>query len=367
MAHNISAVVFDKTGTITEGRPSVVHHQVFDGYSEEEFLVFVQAAEGSSEHPLGKSLVQYCKQSLVQSDRLSQLEQNIVVQEVHSLTAEGMRCTVVDNERTRTIFVGKRDLLQKGGVLIDEINMAQHLNDIESQAEQGRTVVLVGVDTKLVGFFALSDTVKKEAQDVVRTLHNMGIKTVLISGDRRQSAQHAASKVGIKRVISEVLPAQKLEEIKRLQHRGHVVAMVGDGINDSPSLAQANVGIAIGAGSDIAIQSADVVLVKNDLRDVVTAIDLSKYTYDRIRLNHVWACGYNVLFIPIASGAIYPFTSIVIPPYLAAGFMIGSSLLVMVSSLMLRVYKKKTLSDVQRKLSRAPTRTRNIELQGIEC
>ncbi len=359
VAHNVTTVVFDKTGTITEGKPSIVHHKIFDSsVSEEQFFVHVLAAEGNSEHPLGRSLAQYCRQSLDrstttkschgQSEQSDRFEQGaLVIQDVRAITSEGMCCTVLngDTGATHSIVVGKKSLLQRSGVSFDDPTHLSMLNEIEEQADQGRTIVLVGIDSKMVGFFALSDTVKKEARDVVRALHHMGIETVLMSGDRRQSALRAAKTVGIKRVLSEVLPAQKLEEVKRLQHRGHVVAMVGDGANDGACIVQSNVGIAIGAGSDIAIQSANVVLVKNDLRDVVTAIDLSKYTYDRIKWNHVWAMGYNILFIPIASGALYPFVRIGIPPYLAAAFMIGSSLLVMISSLLLRRYRKKELSS----------------------
>ena len=184
------------------------------------------------------------------------------------------------------------------------------------------------------------DTLKPEARATISKLHQMKIQTVLLSGDRKRAVRSLAKQLGIKRSCYELMPGDKVNEIKRLQSKGFTVAMVGDGINDSPSLAQSNVGIAIGAGSDIAIQSADIVLVKSDLRDVVTAIDLSRTTYQRIRLNHFWALGYNIVLIPLAMGIFYPLIRVIIPPLLAAFAMSSSSLLVLTSSLLLKMYKK---------------------------
>jgi Cu+-exporting ATPase len=364
IAHNISAIVFDKTGTLTEGRPSVMHHSIFDSSNLEnelDFFIMVQIAESGSEHPIGKSLFEYCKEmSAKRLDiAIDKEESNFVFQSMQVITAEGVQCTILDKRRQqiRQVYVGKKELLERNIIQLSEnSNLTSQYAEIQKQAELGRSVVLVGIDDKLVGFFALYDTVKPEARHVVSILHRMGIKTLMVSGDRQQCAQVIGKKVGIKKVFAEMLPTQKVSQISKLQRQGHTVAMVGDGINDSPSLARADIGIAIGAGSDIAIQSADIILVKNNLLDILTAIDLSRCTYNRIRLNHIWACGYNILLIPFACGIMYPLTHIVIPPHLAAALMMGSSLLVMISSLLLKRYQKKSLKDYMEQLPQQMTK-----------
>jgi Cu+-exporting ATPase len=341
IAHRISAIVFDKTGTLTMGHPEVKGHRVAKGATEQLFLESVELAEESSEHPLGKALHQFAQERLGQNERCTTQSKG----EVKAVPGEGIHYQAHNVD----IRVGKLEFAVVG--MLAKNQRAESLLETEDRqwldAEEklGRSIVIASRDAKLIGFMSLSDAVKEEAKHVVQALHRNNVKTMIVSGDKHRAVEGVARKVGITDFLAERLPVDKVEQIRKLQREGYTVAMVGDGINDSPSLAQADIGIAIGCGSDIAIQSADIVLVRNNLIDVLIAMDLSRTTFNRIRLNHFWALGYNILFIPIACGALYPLFRIGIPPYLAAMSMILSTLLVMTSSLLLKLYRRKTVQE----------------------
>jgi Cu+-exporting ATPase len=340
IAHRISAIVFDKTGTLTMGRPKVKGHRVAAGATEELFLQSIELAEESSEHPLGKAIHLFAQERL-EGKRTTTTH---ATAQINAVPGEGIHY----HSNGIDIRVGKLEFATTGMLNNQSAESVLAVEDkvwLDEEEKVGRSIVVAARDGKLIGFVSLQDAIKEEAKHVVRALHKKGIETMIVSGDKHRAVQSVARKVGIKNFLAERLPADKVEQIRKLQREGHTVAMVGDGINDSPSLAQANVGIAIGCGSDIAIQSADIVLVRNDLTDVLTAMDLSSTTFNRIRLNHVWALGYNVFFIPIACGALYPLFRIGIPPYLAAMSMILSTLLVMTSSLLLKLYRRKTVHE----------------------
>ncbi|KAL0482000.1 P-type Cu+ transporter [Acrasis kona] len=339
-AHRITAVVFDKTGTLTQGKPNVMAHLISANQRQQEFMECLEVAEQSSEHPLGKCLHAFAQSNLQDStERMVQCHDG----SARAVPGEGIHYA----SREHHIRVGKLSFVCR------DMNQEQQANAVSSddrawldeQESHGRSVVHVSIGDRMLGFVSMHDAVKSESKKVVKALHDMNIRTMIVSGDRKRAVKSVAKQIGIKKddYMAETLPVDKVEQIRLLQRQGHVVAMVGDGINDSPSLAQADVGVAIGCGSDIAIQSADVVLVRNDLTDVIHAMHLSTTTFNRIRLNHVWALGYNILFIPIASGLLYPFYKVDVPPYLAALSMMFSTLFVMGSSLLLKMYKRRNI------------------------
>jgi Cu+-exporting ATPase len=320
LAHTLTCVCFDKTGTLTHGKPSVQIHAIFD-YDEEKYFSLVSSLEKNSDHPMAKSLFQYSK------DRC---QSQVEIDHFKNIPGQGVEGKV----NGKLLIIGSQKFVEK------YVSMSSdQYEKVQDEIQQARTIILVMYDMKILGFFSISDSIKPEAKLVVDELKKMGIKTILLSGDRKEVVDHVASQLDIKVSISSVLPGQKLQVIKNLQSKGFIVGMVGDGINDSPSLSQADVGIAIGSGSDISIESADIILVKSDLRDLLNAIDLSKKTFARIRLNHFWALGYNVVLIPLAMGFAYPSFGIVVPPMLAAAMMSSSSIIVILSSLLLRWYQ----------------------------
>lgn len=343
-AQRVQCIVFDKTGTLTKGKPSVTSVKVFSDRKLMEFLELVASAEAGSEHPLAKAIVDYMNGNLVSHEESSPYTPQITntswlkkVSEFESIPGKGVRC-VVDNKH---ILVGSRKLLQDGGIAIS-VNAEDHLLDIEQKA---RSEVLVAIDGSLEGVFGIADPLKLEASVVVERLKRMGISSIMLTGDNWSSARAIAKEAGINRVEAEVLPAQKADTIKKLQNDGFIVAMVGDGINDSPALAVADVGMAIGAGTDIAIEAADFVLMRNSLEDVVTAIDLSQKTFSRIRLNYFFAMGYNILAVPVAAGALYPAFGLLLPPWAAGAAMACSSVSVVCSSLLLKRYRRPQLLE----------------------
>jgi len=281
-AHKIKTVVFDKTGTITEGKPVLTDLIPAEGFNKNELLQLASSAEKYSEHPLGEAVV------------ASALAKGLTLKKVDNFQAipgKGIE-GIIDGRR---ILLGNRALLNSEGIK----SILQ--NESDKLAEEGKTPMFVALDSKLAGIVAVADTVKENSREAIALLHKMDIKVAMITGDNKRTAEAIAKQVGIDIVLSEVLPGDKASEVSKLQQSGNLVAMVGDGINDAPALAVSDVGIAIGSGTDIAMESADIVLMKSDLLDVVTTIELSRVTIRNIKQNLFWAFGYNILGIPIAA------------------------------------------------------------------
>ncbi|XP_057451403.1 copper-transporting ATPase HMA4-like [Lotus japonicus] len=329
-AHKVTVVVFDKTGTLTVGKPVVVSAVLFSEFSMEELCDMAIAVEGSSEHPLAKAVVTHAKSLRPKFGSCNEEVPDVNDFEVHM--GAGVSGKVGDT----TVLVGNKRLMHACNVPISS-EVEKYISENEILA---RTCVLVSINGKIAGAFSVTDPVKPEAKRVISYLHSMGISSIIVTGDNRATATAIAKEVGIDKVFAETDPLGKADRVKDLQGKGMIVAMVGDGINDSPALVAADVGMAIGAGTDVAIEAADIVLVKSSLADVITAIDLSRKTMSRIRLNYIWALGYNILGMPIAAGVLYPFTGIRLPPWLAGACMAASSLSVVSSSLLLQFYKK---------------------------
>ena len=335
-AHRINVIVFDKTGTLTVGAPSLTDVLPADGWAETELLRLAASAERGSEHPLGEAVVAAARErSLALSDAT----------EFTALPGRGVEATV-DGRR---VLAGNLKLMDENGLSLDGL-----LPESERLAAEGKTPMYVAIDGRLAGIVAVADTVKPGAAEAVARLKAMGIEVALITGDNRQTAEAVARQVGVDRVLAEVLPQDKAEQVRSLQAEGKVVAMVGDGINDAPALAQADVGIAIGTGTDVAIEASDITLIRGDLDGVATAVSLSRRTMRTIRQNLFWAFIYNVALIPIAAGVLYPlFSQTGVPtvlepffgthgflnPILAAAAMAFSSVSVMTNSLRLRGFR----------------------------
>ncbi|XP_008943368.1 PREDICTED: copper-transporting ATPase 2 [Merops nubicus] len=361
MAHKIKTIMFDKTGTITCGVPKVMRVLLLGDtavLSLKKVLAVVGTAEASSEHPLGVAVTKYCKEELgTQSLGYCTDFQAVPgcgisckvggVEAVLGTAEEGLSKLDMNRSRdssaplgdnaptTYSVLIGNREWMRRNG-----LHIANDVNDAMTDHEmKGQTAILVAIDGVLCGMIAIADTVKQEAALAVHTLQNMGIDVVLITGDNRKTAKAIATQVGIKKVFAEVLPSHKVAKVKELQSARRKVAMVGDGVNDSPALARADVGIAIGTGTDVAIEAADVVLIRNDLLDVVASIHLSKRTVRRIRINLILALIYNLLGIPIAAGVFMP-VGLVLQPWMGSAAMAASSVSVVLSSLQLKCYKK---------------------------
>lgn len=329
-AHKVKAVVFDKTGTLTVGKPVVVSVVLFSGVTMEELCDMAVALEANSEHPLAKAVVEHAKKLRQKYGSMADHIEDAKDFEVHpGAGVSGKVCNKV-------VLAGNKRLMQAYNVPISQ-EVEDHISGAEKLA---RTCVLVAIDGKVAGAFEVTDPVKPEAERVIKFLQSMNISSIMVTGDNWGTATAIAREVGIIEVYAETDPIGKGDKIKEIQMRGLTVAMVGDGINDSPALAAADVGMAIGAGTDVAIEAADIVLIKSNLEDVVTAIDLSRKTMSRIRINYVWALGYNVLAMPIAAGVLFPFTGIRFPPWVAGACMAASSISVVCSSLLLQYYKK---------------------------
>jgi len=326
-AYRIETIVFDKTGTLTQGTPTVTDVVPLDSVSQSEVLRLAASAEKGSEHPVGQAIVTAArKEGQEPSDPES----------FQALSGRGVLATVDGKE----VLLGNRILMNDNGVQI-----AAHEEKVSGLESHGKTVMLVAVDRKPVGLIAVSDTIRENAAAAIGQLHQMGLETVMITGDNRRTAEAVARQAGIERVLAEVLPDDKAREIRGLQESGKVVAMVGDGINDAPALAQADIGIALGSGTDVAMESGDVVLVRNDLRDVVEAIRLSRYTITKVKQNLFWAFAYNSLGIPIAAGILYPWTETLLNPIIAAAAMAFSSISVVTNSLLMNRYRVQRDAD----------------------
>ncbi|XP_009400594.3 copper-transporting ATPase HMA5-like [Musa acuminata AAA Group] len=335
-AHKVNCVVFDKTGTLTTGKPVVVSTRLLKNMVLRDFYEYVAAAEVNSEHPLAKAIVQYAKY-------FSTDEENHIWPEARDFTAiagHGVKASVAIKE----IVVGNKRLMVELGIRIP-VEASEILAETEGMAQTG---IMVSINQELTGIIAISDPLKPGAPDVISLLKSMKVKSIMVTGDNWGTANAIAQEVGIDTVIAEAKPDQKAEKVKELQMSGLVVAMVGDGINDSPALVSADVGMAIGAGTDIAIEAADIVLMKSNLEDVITAIDLSRKTFNRIRMNYIWALGYNIIGIPIAAGVLFPFTRFRLPPWIAGAAMAASSVSVVCCSLLLKNYKRPKKLDTLR-------------------
>ncbi|XP_047942460.1 copper-transporting ATPase HMA4-like isoform X2 [Salvia hispanica] len=329
-AHKIKTIVFDKTGTLTVGKPAVVSFQLFSVISQEEFCGMTIAAEINSEHPIAKAVVEHAR--LLRQKHGFENDQLTEVKDFKVHPGAGVSGKIGE----KAILVGNRRLMQMFNVPIG-VEVDTYVSENEHLA---RTCVLVAVEEIIAGGFAVTDPVKPEASLVISYLRSMHISSVMVTGDNWATATAIGSQVGIDKVFAETDPLGKADKIKELQLQGASVAMVGDGINDSPALVAADVGMAIGAGTDVAIEAADIVLMKSNLEDVVTAIDLSRKTMSRIRLNYMWALGYNILGVPVAAGVLYPLIGIRLPPWLASACMAASSVSVVCSSLLLQYYNK---------------------------
>ena len=327
----IDAVVFDKTGSLTYGRPEVLEFQSYHPSLPPASVAHLcSSAEAHSEHPLSKAIRLYY--SLTYTSSLLDCTQ------FDTLPGFGLSATVNwDKEKSHKVLIGNRAWMSKNQVVIPDNADAL----ASRQEETGATAVFAAIEGVFSCVFVIGDRVRPEALSVVQYLQKSGVETYMLTGDNSRTANHLAEKIGIKQVFSQVLPKDKAEKVKELQNQGKMVAMVGDGVNDSPALAASDVGIAIGAGSDVAIETADIVLVKNDLTDVVTALDLARATYRRIQLNFFWTFLYNCLGIPFAAGLFYPLIHpVVLPPEIASLSMAMSSVCVVGSSLLLKFYKK---------------------------
>jgi Cu+-exporting ATPase len=322
--HKLSVVVFDKTGTLTRGEPVVTDILTAAGFDKQEVLAYAATLEKTSEHPLAQAILKRAqseKVSVATADKFSALSGMGAKAEI-----DGKFC-----------LVGNRLLMQNEDISIFDLD-----DQSSNLAHNGKTVVYVAVEKKVIGLIALADVPKNSAKPAVESLKRRNLKVMMVTGDNAGTAKAIASQLGIDQVMADVLPGNKADEIRKLQKAGEVVAMVGDGINDAPALAAADVGIAIGAGTDVAIEASDITLIRDDLLGVPEAISLSQATMRVIKQNLFWAFFYNVIGIPIAAGALYPFFGILLNPEFAAAAMALSSVSVVSNSLRLRrVWKRK--------------------------
>lgn len=319
-AYKIETIVFDKTGTITEGKPRVTNIISRDNLGEDKLLQIAATAEKGSEHPLGEAIVREAEER-----NISLLN----IKEFYAIPGHGIEVTLEDDK----ILLGNEKLM-------NDRNIEVTLKDESIQlANEGKTPMFIAINDRLEGIIAVADVVKENSKEAIKRLHDMGVQVAMITGDNRRTAEAIAKQVGIDIVLAEVLPEDKANEVKKLQEEGKKVAMVGDGINDAPALAMADIGIAIGSGTDVAMESADIVLMKSDLLDVVTAIKLSKSTIRNIKQNLFWAFAYNSAGIPLAAGLFYAFDGPLLNPMFAAAAMSMSSVSVVTNALRLRRFK----------------------------
>jgi P-type Cu+ transporter len=320
-AHKVKTIVFDKTGTITEGKPKVTDIVVTSGITEEYLLQLAASAEKGSEHPLGEAIVKGAEERRLEFKKLDFFK---------AIPGHGIEVKIDG----KNLLLGNRKLMVESNISLENLEETSH-----KLAGEGKTPMYVTIDGKIAGIVAVADTVKENSKRAIEKLHKMGIEVAMITGDNKRTAEAIAKQVGIDRILAEVLPQDKANEVKKLQAEGKKVAMVGDGINDAPALAQADIGIAIGSGTDVAMESADIVLMRSDLMDVPTAIQLSKKTILNIKENLFWAFGYNTLGIPVAMGILYIFGGPLLNPIIAAAAMSFSSVSVLLNALRLKGFK----------------------------
>lgn len=320
-AHKIDTIIFDKTGTITEGKPVVTDIITTKIISQKELLQIAASAEKGSEHPLGEAIVKKGEEEKVKF---------LTPSNFNSITGHGIEVKI-DNHQ---VLLGNKKLMNGRNISLENLQIQS-----DKLASEGKTPMYIAIDNNIAGIIAVADIVKESSKKAVDRLHDMGIKVAMVTGDNQKTADAIAKEVGIDIVLAEVLPEDKANEVKKLQDAGNFVAMVGDGINDAPALAKADIGIAIGSGTDVAIESASIVLMKSDLMDVPNAIKLSNETIKNIKQNLFWAFGYNTIGIPVAAGLLYLFGGPLLNPMIAAAAMSLSSVSVVGNALRLRNFK----------------------------
>ena len=356
-AHLVDTVVLDKTGTITEGHPAVAAVRMAPGVTEAELLGLAASLEKASEHPLAEAIVRYAEEAGVEVSQAT---------EFAAEAGQGVSGMVSG----RKVLAGNQKMMDAQKVTLDGMDA-----EAGKLSEEGRTVLYIAVDQKLLGMIAVADPVKKTSAEAIREMEQMGLDVVMLTGDHEKTARAIQKQLGISRVIAQVLPQDKEREVRRLQEEGHKVAMVGDGINDAPALARADVGIAIGAGTDVAIESADIVLMKSDLLDAVTAVQLSRAVIRNIKENLFWAFCYNAIGIPLAAGVFYPLLNWQLSPMFGSAAMSFSSVFVVCNALRLKGFQPgfrkkrggKTTAVSAEKKKGEPTMKKTIKIEGMMC
>ena len=320
-AHKVQTIVLDKTGTITEGKPAVTDILTAEGTAEADLLLWAASAEKGSEHPLGEAIIKEAENRGMELLEMGSF---------HAIPGHGIQVVIQE----KTMLLGNKKLMKDRNIALEGLEEAS-----DKLASEGKTPMYIAVNDKIGGIIAVADVVKASSKEAVQKLHEMGLEVAMLTGDNQKTAEAIGRQVGIDRILAEVLPQDKANQVKLLQEEGKKVAMVGDGINDAPALAQADIGIAIGSGTDVAMESADIVLMRSDLMDVPTAIDLSKKTIRNIKQNLFWAFGYNTLGIPIAMGILHIFGGPLLSPMFAAAAMSLSSVSVVTNALRLKGFK----------------------------
>ena len=356
-AHLVDTVVLDKTGTITEGHPAVAAVRMAPGVTEAELLGLAASLEKASEHPLAEAIVRYAEEAGVEVSQAA---------EFAAEAGQGVSGMVSG----RKVLAGNQKMMDAQKVILDGMDA-----EAGKLSEEGRTVLYIAANQKLLGMIAVADPVKKTSAEAIREMEQMGLDVVMLTGDHEKTARAIQKQLGISRVIAQVLPQDKEREVRRLQEEGHKVAMVGDGINDAPALARADVGIAIGAGTDVAIESADIVLMKSDLLDAVTAVQLSRAVIRNIKENLFWAFCYNAIGIPLAAGVFYPLLNWQLSPMFGSAAMSFSSVFVVCNALRLKGFQPgfrkkrggKTTAVSAEKKKGELTMKKTIKIEGMMC